>query len=104
MRSRHSTRAPRIGPRMLRSASSPSRSRVVLRVAVPDRIVRMTRFGLQNSADDSGWWRLVADHVESLVSSHLPQDAANVQMSLDSADLEVVLTYDLAPVSSLRAL
>lgn len=78
-----------------------SAGRASVRIAVPDRMIRMTEFGLRFVRDEGGgsrWWARVAERMETLVSAHLPHDARSVEMSIemanDSGSLEVVLQYD----------
>ena len=78
-------------------------ARCSLRVAVPDRLLCMTRFGLECAAEGpSGWWRQVEDAMQSLVDAHLPARAAEVEMQLDAERLEVVLSYVLPDASAGR--
>ena len=96
-------RAPRKPRRMLgavrlAAAEDPSpRVEVVVRVAVPDRIVRMFEFGLSGLSDSSrGWWRRVEQEVGEFVGAQLPRGAADVRIGLDADQLEVVLEYSQA--------
>ena len=93
-------RAPRNRQRMLgcvRVAAGEAHSRrqeVVVRVAVPERIVRMVEFGLSGLSDNSrGWWRRVEAEVGEFVSAELPLRAEDVRIALDSESLEVVLEF-----------
>lgn len=71
-------------------------NRSCARIAVPDRLVRMTEFGLRHvAADSSGWWRRVELEMQALVSAHLPRAASDVRMELDPERLELVLEYAL---------
>ncbi len=82
--------------------------RMSARIAVPDRMIRMTEFGLRFIRDNprvdvpsdeeagSRWWARVVDRMESLVAEHLPPGASRVEMALDSETLEVVLEYDVS--------
>ena len=75
----------------------------MVRVSVPDKIVRMTSYGLRQVPDelrsDLGWWRRVVDEMQEFVRAHLPPGATGVEMSLDSARIEVVLSYVLLPAA-----
>ena len=70
--------------------------RTRLRVAVPERILRMARFGLRHVPDDdSGWWRRVEREMESFVYRHLPAKASDVRLELDADLCEIVVEYAL---------
>jgi hypothetical protein len=103
-RDTRNTRTPRRPHRMLDAyalpspALEPARSgRASLRVAVPDRLLCMTRFGLECAFEGpSGWWKQVENAMQALVDAHLPARACDLEMSLDAERLEVVLTYRLS--------
>ena len=84
-------------PRMLaagRRDVTQGASRVSLRIAIPERLVRMTEFGLLHASDDgSGWWRQVEREMHALVDAHVPSTARNVDLRLDPERLEVVVEY-----------
>jgi hypothetical protein len=89
-------RAPRHRRRMLGAPPAPlpaGRERVSLRVDVPERLLRMTRFGLDFASEGSGWWRRVEQEMRALVDRHLPARVSEVEMRLDVDRLEVVLSY-----------
>lgn len=76
-------------------------ARASIRVDVPERLLRMTRFGLDFASDEgSGWWRRVEREMQALVDSYLPAQASDVQMKLDVDRLEVVLSYQLPSPSA----
>lgn len=91
--------APRRGPRMIprrRGCAPGGDSRTRVCVAVSEKLVRMTEFGLQHAADgSSGWWGRVELEMQALVSAHLPPCASHVRMDLDRERLEIVLEYQL---------
>ena len=92
-RRRH-LRGPLRQRRMLRGRVPVDRAeRISLRVDVPERLLRMTRFGLDFASEASGWWRRVEDEMQALVDRHLPPRASEVEMRLDVDRLEVVLSY-----------
>jgi len=100
LRRQHLQTPPRAG-RMLDRPARPKPAggeRMSLRVDVPDRLLRMTRFGLDFASEGSGWWRRVEREMQELVDTHLPARAAEVEMRLDVDRLEVVLSYGLRPV------
>jgi hypothetical protein len=79
------------GPRLAYGSNG---QRASIRVDVPERLLRMTRFGLDFAAHEgSGWWRRVESEMQNLIDSHLPSQAAEVEMNLDVDRLEVVLSY-----------
>lgn len=75
------------------------RRRVVARIEVPDRLVRMTAFGLWNFDDESRacrrWWTRVCNEMDALVGAALPRAAQRVRMQLDAERMEIVLGYEL---------
>jgi len=78
-------------------AAATAPTRVSVRVAVPDRMLRMTEFGLRFVGDErqgSGWWTRVEDRMERLVAANLPVGARSVEMAIDSETLEVVLEFE----------
>ena len=96
-------RAPRSRRRMLGGVRAvaaddpPRRQEVLIRIAVPERIVRMVEFGLEGLSDSSrGWWRRVEREVGEFVVAQLPSGAADVSIGLNSEDLEIVLEYSQA--------
>ena len=79
----------------------PQQARAALRIAVPDRLIRMTQFGLRHAPDhESGWWLRVQDEMEAFVHAHLPRAASGVSMRLDSERMEVELEYEVPRPSS----
>jgi len=81
---------------LARSGSAPQVERTRLRVEVPERILRMTRFGLHSvGSDDRGWWRRVEREMESFVYRHLPAKASDVRLELDANLCEIVVEYAL---------
>jgi hypothetical protein len=95
-RRQHLQTPPRAQRMLSRPGSQGSASpRTSIRVDVPDRLLRMTRFGLDFATEGSGWWRRVEREMQALVDSHLPSRAADVQMELDVDRFEVVLSYRL---------
>ncbi len=82
---------------LLHPADRPLSDRTRLRVEVPERILRMTRFGLRHvESDESGWWRRVEREMESFVYRHLPASASDVRLELDPDLCEVVVEYALS--------
>ena len=67
-----------------------------LRIAIPERILWMTEYGLQRQRPtEESWWHRVEREMDGLVRPHLPKDAVAVVMQLDSDALEVVVDYAL---------
>jgi hypothetical protein len=104
-RARRLGRAPRLGPQVLRglAAGRISRSgaggarRAVVRLPVPEKLLRMTRFGLRHVGDErSGWWERVQREMAAFVFAHVPERARELRMRLDGKRMEVVVEYELA--------
>jgi len=72
--------------------------RAAVRFAVPERLVRMAEFGLQLGGGVAGerWWSRVADHMQRLVSAHLPTGARRVEMVFDPERTEVEVRFEPA--------
>ncbi len=92
---------PRLAPRRRRSfASLPARApgASVLRLPIPDEIVRRVEFGLE--AADAGreapaWWKQIEVRMAEFVEARLPAGAEDVELTLDDEALEVVARFRL---------
>ncbi len=84
-------------PRAFLPTREGSRRAARLRLPLPERIVRMTWFGLEHVAPggsaERGWWRRVEREMARFVRPHLPAGALDVEMQLDPESLEVRIEY-----------
>jgi len=80
--------APRIGPRAL-AAHRPQR--LVLRLALPDDLLAVIRFGQRHPGGaGSRFWRAVEDELRVWLRDHTPEDALRVDVSLAPGSREVI--------------
>ena len=85
------------GVRAPATDDQPRRQAVSVRIAVPERIVRMVEFGLGGLSHSSqGWWNRVEREVGNFVNAQLPRGAADVRIGLDPDHFEVVVEYSQA--------
>jgi hypothetical protein len=88
-------RAPRLGPRAL-AALQPQR--VVLRVALPEELLAVIRFGQSHPRGvGARFWQAVEDELRAWLRAHTPEEALRVDVTLDAGALDVIVVALLPP-------